>query len=236
MRTDNYIYKQGHAPEGIRTLIPSKNRIFSPQAGQSGLTLIGNLSSFSTSESRTVEAVRGIGKGVQIAELVPGVVEPLQISAQFFALYLADIHQIFGYNGGVDGFVRSLKHHQWPFDIKSEIVLSRLVMNEPGASGNTGALGMGTQAATTDGLFNVASNYSERAIVTIFEACWIQSYSKESADTSVMVTENVEIVVSDVIDGRYTLGLGAATGNEPSSPSGGSLKHSAGTQTQDLLG
>ena len=86
MRTDNYIYKRACAPEGTRTVIAAKHRVFAPQVGTNGLTLVGNLSQFNLSESRALEPVRGIGKGMQIAELVPGVVEPMAISCQFFAL------------------------------------------------------------------------------------------------------------------------------------------------------
>lgn len=233
--SDNYIYKAGHAPEGIRTVIPSKHRIFAPKAGQEGPTLVGNCSQLTISESRTVDPVRGIGKGMQIAELVPGVVEPTQISVNLFALYLEDLMQSFGYNADVDGFVRSLKHHQWPFDIKTEKVLSRIAQADPAVAGNTGALGIGTQEATTDGFFNNLAGYSERAVITIYEACWIESYSQETQDTASIVTQNVEIKASDVIDGRYTARLGAATGNEPST-NGGSLRNNVGNQLLGLLG
>ena len=103
MNTNNFIYKAGHSPEGVRSIIPAKHKIFAPQVGMAGVTLIGNCTQLSISESRTVEPVRGIGKGMQIAELVPGAVEPVQLSVNLFALYLADMMQIFGYNAGVDG-------------------------------------------------------------------------------------------------------------------------------------
>jgi len=235
MRTDNYIYKRAHAPEGLRTVIAAKHRVFAPQVGTQGLTLIGNLSQFNVSESRAVEPVRGIGKGMQIAELVPGVVEPMSLSCQFFALYLANVFQIFGYNGGVDGFVRSLKHHQWPFDVKSEVVLSRLAKDDPAANGNSGGLGTGTQKATTDGFFLNLSGYDERAIVTIYEACWMESWGMDTEDTGALVTSNAEIKATDVVDGRYAVKLGAATGNEPGS-GGGALRHTVGSNLQGLLG
>ena len=235
MRTDNYIYKAGHAPEGVRSIIPAKHRIFAPQVGQAGLTMIGNCTQLSISESRTVEPVRGIGKGMQIAELVPGAVEPVSLSVNLFALYLADMMQIFGFNAGVDGFVRSLKHHQWPFDIKGEQVLTRVTQSDPANTGNTNAIGKGTQKATSDGFFNNLSGYSERAIITIYEACYMESYSQETQDSAATVTQNCELKVTDVVDGRYTARIGAATGNEPSS-TGGSLRNNVGNQLQGLLG
>jgi len=236
MQTDNYIYKRTFAPEGTQTIIAAKHRVFAPQVGTGGLTLVGNLSQFNLNESRTVEPVRGIGKGMQIAELVPGVVEPMSISCQFFALYLANVMQIFGFNSGVDGFVRSLKEHQWPFDIKSEIVMSRLSKDSPAASGNTNALGTGTQRATTDGMFQNLSGYDERAIITIYEACWMESHTMETDQGNAIVTSGVELKSTDVIDGRYSGLLGASTGNEPNSDTGGSNRTSVGYNLLGIAG
>jgi len=183
MSNDNYIYRKGATPN-TRTAISQKNRIFAfATGGDSNLTQIGNVASFDLSESRTIDPVRGIGYGDQVAELVPSVTDPMSISASRAMLYLQNFYQALGYYGGAEGLVRSLKHHRWPFDIKQELVLSHLVNQELKWTRVTPAV-----------------EDSSRAIVTYFEACWINSYSASYPADSAIVNEDLDITVSDVLD------------------------------------
>lgn len=215
---DSYIYRHGTTPN-TRVVVSQKNKIFSVSHGNSDFRQIGVMSSFSVSESKSVEPVRGVGYGDQVAEMVPGVTEPIQLSIERQLLYLANAHQVFGYAGGVDGLVRSLKHHQWPFDIKHELVFSRIASNE--ATGNS-------VITSSDGI--------NEALLTFYEACWLTDYSYDFAADGAMVTESVSAIVSDVIDGTSTYGMMAdsSTGNSPFDPDraagGGSFRFSGSGQ------
>jgi len=128
---------------------------------------MGVLSSFNPSQSRTVEPVRGIGFGDQVAELVPSVTEPTTGDFERALLYLCNLWQATGYASGVDGPVRSLAHHRWPFDIEQQLVFSTLAdwdlaeanTGTSGASGNFdgGVKQTGYGAVTQDG--NAAGGY-----------------------------------------------------------------------------
>lgn len=181
----NPIYKYGTSPQ-TRSVVSTKNRIFAPAAGQNQLIQVGVMASFSPSESRSVEPVRGIGFGDQVAELVPGVTEPMTISVTRTALYLANVYQVFGYNAGTSGLVRSLKHHKFPFDIKHEIILSDIPENT---------------TATNIKSVPYPGNQTVRALITFFEGCWMQSYSSDYTADTAMVQEQVDIIVTDVTDG-----------------------------------
>ena len=73
---NSYLYNMGTCPQ-TRTAVSQKVRLLTPHVGDStALHQMGVISSFNPSQSRTVEPVRGIGFGDQIAELVPSVTEP----------------------------------------------------------------------------------------------------------------------------------------------------------------
>lgn len=190
----DYIYRRGTAPE-TRAALSIKNKVYSFIPGDATFKQIGVLSSFAISESRTVDPIRGIGYGDQIAELIPGVTEPIGISVERTMLYLANLMQIFGYKSGVDGLVRSLKHHRWPFDIKQELVFSEI------ASGDA----TGSTQPSSDG--------KNKALVTIFEACWMNSYGATYSADAAAVAETSDITVSDVLDVTGTYGELIDTGN-----------------------
>jgi len=209
METTSYVYKEGATPN-TRAVVSSKNKIWAPAAAQNQLVQIGVMTTFGTSESRAVDPLRGVGYGDQVAEMVPSATEPIAISVERTMLYLANMFQVFGYEGGIDGMVRSLKHHRWPFDIKQEIVFSELVNNEfPTAKrlGPTLPLATGSRAARS-GIF---------ALVTYYEACWINDHSVDYPSEGTAVAENVSIVASDVYDpnadGEYDETLNG--GNNP---------------------
>ena len=186
---DSYIFRRGVSPNTL-SVISSKNRIFSVNA-VGDLKQIGVIATFDPSEARTIEPIRGIGFGDHIAELVPGVTDPMTISVTRSALYVSNIYQIFGYKSGIDGLVRSLRHHRWPFDIRQEVVFSRLAYENTGVKENLSDITVLGSEDNPDG--NV------QALVTIYEACWISDYSISYASDTALVQETVTINVSDIL-------------------------------------
>ena len=211
---DSYIFREGTTPN-TRAQISSKVKIFSYAPDSNNFIQVGVIGSFGPSHDRGVEAVRGVGFGDQIAELVPQVEEPITLDVDRTALYLSNVFQAFGYRGGIDGLVRSLKHHRWPFDIKQEIIFSELAFAE-----QLTATGPGTVAA---------SDGTRRALLTFYEACWMNSYSTSFEADSTIITESVSISVSDIIDGASIYGEEIASGNAPAgiaSTAGGAIINS----------
>jgi len=189
---DTYIFRKGVTPNTL-SVISSKNRITAYDA-QGSPTQLGVIATFDPSEARTIEPVRGIGFGDQVAELVPGVTDPMTISVTRTALYLSNIYQIFGYKSGVDGPARSLKHHRWPFDITQEVIFSALAKGVHADDGTT-------EAVVTQGSDAEKDIYAEEAILTFYEACWISDYSISYASDAALVQETVTINVSDILNG-----------------------------------
>ena len=196
----SYIYRKATSPE-TRTMISSRNRIYSFAAGVQGYTQLGDVSNFAVTNSRDVSPTRGIGFGDQIAELVPGVSEPVSISISRFALYTSMIMQVLGYRAGIDGIVRALKHHRWPFDIKQEIIFSELASKENLPV--TGPL----EDATMPGDF--------KALLTLYEGCWLSNVSTTFASDTTIVSEDVDLSVTDILEpsSRYEEAL--ESGNSP---------------------
>jgi len=184
---DTYVHRIGVTPE-TASVISSKNKIYAIPADGDQTTAfqIGVLATFDPAESRTIEPVRGIGFGDHIAELVPGATEPMTLGITRTAQYLSMIFQVFGYKGGVDGIVRSLRHHKWPFDIVQEVVISRLPAVITGGNGAPGI--------TAKGL-----NGELDAILTYYEGCWISDYGISYAADAALVQENVTVNVTDIV-------------------------------------
>jgi len=197
---DSYIYRQGMTPN-TRVAVSGKNRLYSySSADIATWSQLGVTSDFSPSDSRDATEVRGIGFGDQIAELVPGFSGPITISVSKTLLYLLDMHQMFGYKGGIDGMVRALKHHKWPFDIRSELVFTELKELTD------------TQGATEESTFK-----DGQALITIYEACWMTSYGTNRSSDDTIISEDIDISVTDISDGLTTVadyGPKAQTGNE----------------------
>lgn len=189
--TDSYIFRKGVTPNTL-SVISSKNRVFAFNSTGKQVQ-IGVMATFDPSEARTIEPIRGIGFGDQIAELVPGVTDPMTISVTRTALYLANIYQVFGYKAGMDGIARSLKHHRWPFDIRQELVFSALA-----ASMTDGSVAGNVSSVTRDSR-DEKGDANQYAIVTFYEACWISDYSVSYASDTAMVQESVTINVSDIL-------------------------------------
>lgn len=210
----NYIYRHGTAPN-TRAAISQKNKIFGYTYGTAAFKQLGVVSEFGHDESRSIEPIRGIGYGDQIAELVPGVTEPMTLTINKTLLYALNLFQALGYRGGVEGLVRSLKHHRWPFDIKQELVISELV-SDARKGDITGA--PGTRAASSRPPGGEADGYltsNVRALFTFYEGCWMNSYSASYPSDSAIVAENSSVTVTDIIDGTSQYGEYISTGLAP---------------------
>ncbi len=192
-----YLFRQGASGQ-TKTVTSQRNRIYAPQVGQKGLRIIGVLGDFKVTESRKVDTVRGIGFGDKIAELVPGNTEAAKITVTRTALYLQNLMQTFGYKAGSSGLVRSLKHHRWPFDIRQEIVFSDIAAEASDIGQSAGYVPENAEG----GKNNTAAPNNMRAIFTIFEGCWMDSYDYGFNNENVVVTENCGIQVSDIFDGQ----------------------------------
>jgi hypothetical protein len=190
---DSYIFRRGVTPNTL-SVISSKNRIFAVNSLGSNVQ-IGVIATFDPSEARTIEPIRGIGFGDKIAELVPGVTDPMTISVTRTALYLSNIYQAFGFLSGIDGIVRSLRHHRWPFDIRQEIVFSQLA--EGKSSDKKGSPGFIDASKGGIGI-DFRDGEGAQALVTYYEGCWISDYSVSYAADTALVQETVTINVSDI--------------------------------------
>jgi len=190
--SDTYIYRTGASPN-TRVAISQKNRVYSTPytTQQPVLKQVGVLSTFDWSESRAVDPVRGVGFGDHIQELVPGVTDAMALTLNRTLLYTAGIAQELGYSGGVDGLVRSLRHHRWPFDIQNELVFSELVSAEDVASQVL------VQTQGVDG---------QLCLITFFEACWLNSISVSFPGDSAIVAEDAAATCTDVTDGTSVYG------------------------------
>jgi len=217
MPQGGFIYRQGTSAQ-TETVISSRFKIYSPAVDVGKFIKLGVTSSFTITESKNVEAVRGLGYGDQIAELVPGVTQPMTLAVTRTALYLANLMQMMGYKAGVSGLVRSLKHHKWPFDIKTEIVFSQLATEDPN-------VGQATLAGIpNEGGLNNLGNPGLLAVVTVYEGCWMESYNTGYQIETAAVAEDCSIVVTDIFDVAGSVyGEFEDSGNNSSDATGRSL-------------
>jgi len=197
------IYKRGLSPQ-TRAISSSRNRLFAvPASAEPSDTIatkgqvIGVVSSFNPSDSRTVETVRGIGFGDQIAELVPGMSEAITISINRTALYQMNIFQALGYKGGIEGFVRALKHHRWPFDLRQEIVLSENAIGG-GAPTSVPPSNVAVRTASPEANEGTELAIAKSAIATLYAGCWIESYNYTSSADNALIAEDVTLKVTDI--------------------------------------
>lgn len=214
VNTSNYIYRMGTAPN-TRAAVSQKNKVYGYATGAAAFQQIGVISEFGHDESRTIDPVRGVGYGDQIAELVPSVTDPMTLTLNKTLLYTANLFQVLGYKGGIDGLARSLRHHRWPFDIKQELVFSEL-SSRPSPSDSQG---YAATATVTTGPASTQGNNNPivepRALITFFEGCWLNSYSASYSSDSAMVAENGSVTVTDIIDGVSQYGEFIDTGLAP---------------------
>jgi len=233
----SYMYDYGTSPN-TRTAVSQKVRILTPHVGNTTtMAQMGVLSQFNPSQSRTVEPVRGIGFGDKVSELVPSVTEPTTGNFERALLYLCNLWQATGYASGVDGPVRSLAHHKWPFDVEQQVVFSSLADEDLGVAN----IGTGNDAGTFDGGVSqvnygkVTPNESvtvpgngdqgHSAIITVYEACWFNSWSTTFAKDSGLIMESGDVTVTDVHDFASIYGEFMATGNDPTVGQLGSIRY-----------
>lgn len=193
-----FLTRQGPSPHTF-SVLSQKHKVFSG-AGGGATSPIGVISSFTPTETRTIEPVRGIGFGDVIAELVPAITDPATIAVERYALYVSMLQQVFGYLAYSGGLARSLSHHRWPFDIKAEIIFSDL--------GNTNA---------PPGAQGTSDQCGNQGIITWFEGCWMDNYSASYTVDAALVTESANITVTRMTDGRTSYGPCIDTGNSQTS-------------------
>lgn len=234
------LYDQGTSPN-TRAAVSQKIRILAPAYGSStALFQMGVLSSFNPSESRSIEPIRGIGYGDMIAENVPNVTDPMEASIERALLYLSNMWQATGYAAGIDGPVRSLRHHRWPFDIEQQIVFSTLADRDldvpnQGFNGQKGSFTGGATALTYPEVTSTAqgqpANRGHTALITLYEACWWNNWSATFAADSAIIMESGSVTVTDVHDFSSIYGEFLATGNDPTIGELGSIRY--GTNPTD---
>lgn len=203
MARQAYVYREGVSPN-TRLLNPQRVRVFSIDAEDSAYQPIGLIQTWNPSDTRAIEPVRGIGWGDQIAELAVGVTD-LSATATIMMMYLRDIMQVFGYKAGSSGIIRSLKHHQWPFDVYETVLIPDYIK------------GQAKSGATVDGGITV--------VKTWYEGCWMSDYSKTFDIGSTSVTQDMTCQISDV----YANQDSTSTADSNSSNSGSMRGVSTGT-------
>jgi len=196
--TSSYIYRPGQTPV-TRTAISTRAKVFSFDAGSAdaSLTQIGVISEFSPQHSRGVETRRGIGFGDKIAELIPQNADAVTISVTRTMLYTSNIMQAFGYKAGTSGLVRSLAHHRYPFDIRHELIIPLTIVNDKTASSVAASTSINSSENVNSGVFN---DSGEKAIASVFEACWFNDYGISYSVDDVVLTETATLTVSDIYD------------------------------------
>ena len=234
LQGSSYVYDFGTSPN-TRTAVSQKVRLLAPAYGNSSaLFQIGVLSSFAPSENRTVDPVRGIGFGDTIAELVPSITSETNASVERALLYLANLWQATGYASGVDGPVRSLRHHRWPFDVEMQLVFSTLAdidLNAAnvGLNGGSGSFNGGVKALEYPFVTPVPENGptggGHSAIITMYETCWWTDFNINNISAEAgMLMESGTMSVTDVHDFSSTYGEFIATGNDPTIGQLGSIR------------
>ncbi|MFA6233678.1 MAG: hypothetical protein WC824_05730 [Bacteroidota bacterium] len=240
----SYIYDFGTSPN-TRTAVSQKARILTPHYGDTqAMHQVGVLSEFGPNSSRTIDEVRGIGFGDKIAELVPGITTAAKSAFNRALLYLCNMWQATGYAAGVDGPVRSLAHHRWPFDVEMQMVFSSLAdwdlvgrdQANIGFDGKPGEFNGGVKRVTygqvtpdmARGGGNPGANRGHSAIITICEACWFDSWSIAFTKDQGQVLESGNITITDMHDYASMYGEFMASGNDPTIGQLGSIRFAKG--------
>lgn len=238
----SYIYNFGTTPN-TRTAVSQKVRLLTPHYGSNQVMhQMGVVSSFNPSQSRNPDPIRGIGFGDVVAELVPSVTDPMQASVERALLYLCNLWQATGYASGVDGPVRSLAHHRWPFDVEQQLVFSSLADSDLGVAnqgfaGQSGSFDGGvkqvTYPQTTPDFGSPRSGGTAKApgdarghsaIITMYEACWWNQWSTTFQKDTGMIMEQASLTCTDVHDFATMYGEFLATGNDPTIGQLGSIR------------
>jgi hypothetical protein len=214
----SYIYRMGTAPN-TRAAISQKNKVYGYSVGpKKGFSQIGVVSEFTHDESRSIEPVRGVGFGDMVAELVPGVTEPMTLTINKTLLYTFNLFQALGYKGGIEGLVRSLRHHRWPFDVKQELVFSEVASQPDSIQGHDALIKNAEQQP--NGVLLAEGVSTVKALLTFFEGCWMNSYSSSYTSDAAIVAENSSVTVTDIISGMDQYGEFVDTGLAPNGTNG----------------
>ena len=243
LQGSSYIYEFGTSAN-TRIAVSQKVRVLAPTYGDPSKTLsqVGVVSSWAPTESKTIDEARGIGFGDKIAELVPSITGATTANFERAMMYLSNIWQATGYAGGIDGPVRSLRHHRWPFDVEQQLVFSTLADNDLGAA-NVGSNGAGKgsftggQSAiqyptvTNSPSGSPGGARGHTAVITMNEACWFNSWSATYSKDSGMIMESGGVTITDVHDFNSTYGEFLATGNDPTIGQYGSIRYQGGAFT-----
>ena len=234
MQGSSYMYEMGTSPN-TRTAVSQKVRILAPMYGSTAaLSQIGVISSFSPTESRTVDSIKAIGFGDKIIELVPSVTEAGTASVERALMYLSNLWQSTGYAAGVDGPVRSLRHHKWPFDIEKQLVFSTIADMDldaagTGFNGSSGSYNGGVKAIAYPSVTAVPesgpTSGGHTAIITLHETCWWTENSQTYSADSGMITESGSLTWTDIHDFASIYGEMLSTGNDPSLGQLGSIRY-----------
>lgn len=245
----SYLYDYGTSPN-TRVAISSKVRLLTPHYGSNqAMAQLGVLATWSVNQSRNAEAVRGIGFGDKIAEIVPGVMDPATGSFERALVYLSNLWQATGYAAGADGPVRSLAHHRWPFDVEQQLVYSALADSDLGVAnvgyqGSTGSFDGGIKQVTFPQVtpdFGLTGNpvtgtrsggagtapggaRGHSAIITIYEGCWFTSTNSSISKDTGIIMESGDCMISDIHDFATMYGEFLATGNDPTIGQLGSMR------------
>jgi len=243
----SYMYEFGTSPN-TRTAVNQKVRILAPHYGNNqALYQVGVLSSFGPSENRTIDEVRGIGFGDKIAELVPSITNAAGGTFEKALVYLCNIWQATGYASGVDGPVRSLSHHRWPFDLEMQLVFSSLAdwdlvgrdKANVGADNAPGTFNGGVKRVTygqvTDDMAKgdypggaPGKQPGHSAVITICEACWFESWSLNLTKDAGAIMEQGNVKITAMHDYASMYGEFLATGNDPTIGQLGSIRFAKG--------
>ena len=228
------LYRFGTSPN-TRSVVSQKIRVLAPAFGGDPLLhQIGVLANFTPGGGdRGVEEVRGIGFGDQIAEIVPGPSAVITADVERQLLYLSNLWQSTGYAAGVSGPMRALKHHRWPFDIRTEIVFSTIADVEfsggltptPGSGPTAGISTLEYGGAIGGGSVPGASG-AHNILVTYYETCWWTSWSTSGfGRDSSLITESGSLSATDVHDGTSLIGEFFAGGNDPTKGEYGTIRY-----------
>jgi hypothetical protein len=229
----SHLYDYNSSPN-TRAAISQKVRILTPvykpgNGANNLLYQLGVCSTFTADFNRNVEDIRGVGFGDRIAERVPGVSDPVDCNLERTLMYLSNGHQAFGFAGGIDGPVRTLQHHRWPFDIEQQLVFSSIADAEsPVVDSHKGIRNIDFSGQKVTGAAEAygTGGQTHKAIITYFEACWMTAITgvNPSAESSLMA-QSITAAAQDIHDLFSTYGEFLPSGNDPTLGQAATIRH-----------
>ncbi len=124
---------------------------------------------------------------------------PVTIEVSRTMFYVSTLQEAFGYSAGLSGFIRSLAHHQYAFDIRNEIVfsvpaaLTSVLTDFPD-------LRMPSPSEIPADLEALATG-SFRCLVTCYVGCFFTAYGYTATSDQTIIAETGSLSVTDVNDG-----------------------------------